>query len=483
MEKAKILQAIDALRALDKFTAINLIKQEFEQTPNGHPRLQSIAKLAENIGEIDLALDAAEAFADGTKTDVSKQLFYMGQLATYGRTDRAIAHLKSLDPSIQKDLSVLHFQATISSQLGKFDEAEAIYRKILKISPCAPQTWFALAMLVKFDSRNDDIHAILNLLPTVEKLEPDTLSRFLYCIAKLHMDIGEVEEAFQYYHRGAEIKRRELPYDRIYQEDLTKKIIEGFDITSISKLCPSGEKSSRPIFVTGLPRTGSTLIEQILTAHSAISDGGEMGIFKAALLPVGRPDMPSALLYQQRIGIANDPWGQVGKDYLRMLQMWFPEGQHVVDKTLLQSQFMGFILHSLPNAKVIWMRRNPADSALSCFRSYFSSSIPWCWSFSDIGHFFRLEDQLFNHWTSIFPDRILVVPYEDFVSRSNYWIVKIFDHLDLAPEPVEREFYKTSRSVRTASVKQVRQPISEAGIGTSEPYTEMMTEFFEEYRK
>src|SRR5690606_5585061 len=128
----------------------------------------------------------------------------------------------------------------------------------------------------------------------------------------------------------------------------------------------------------------------------------------------------------------------------------------------------GLLLHVLPDARVIWMRRNPEDVALSCFRTFFSSPVPWSWSLEDIARYFLIEDQLFAHWTAQFPERILVVPYEGLVREPGVWIEKILAHSGLPSEPQVHEFHKTRRSVRTASVSQVRQPISTDRIGQSQ---------------
>jgi hypothetical protein len=143
---------------------------------------------------------------------------------------------------------------------------------------------------------------------------------------------------------------------------------------------------------------------------------------------------------------------------------------------------MGLLLHTLPDAKVIWLRRNPEDAALSCFRSYFTSQLAWTWSLADIGRFFRIEDPLHAHWVENFPERILTVPYEELVRDPAEWIPRILDYAGLAMEPQVLDFHRTRRSVRTASVQQVRNPISTARIGAAEAYGWHMGPFREAYR-
>ncbi len=187
------------------------------------------------------------------------------------------------------------------------------------------------------------------------------------------------------------------------------------------------------------------------------------------------------MTYQNRSDSA-DPWGDIARDYQRMIGMRFHDAEGlIVDKTLTQSHMMGLLLHTLPQANVLWLRRNPRDVALSCFRSFFTSAIPWSWSFADIGRFFRIEDRLYEHWADQFPERILTVPYEELVHDPGTWIPRILAHVGLEMEQQVLAFHETKRSVRTASVQQVRAPISTDRIGHAMPYAKFMGAFEEAY--
>ena len=165
-----------------------------------------------------------------------------------------------------------------------------------------------------------------------------------------------------------------------------------------------------------------------------------------------------------------------------MLRMRFPGGGLVVDKTLSQSMVMGLLLHMMPDARVVWMRRQPEDIALSSYRAFFTSSVTWSWSMTDIAHQMRLEDRLYRHWAELFPEQILTVPYEDLVQSPEEWIARIFGHVGLELEPQVFEFHKNRRKVRTASVKQVRSAISTDAIGKSDRFAEQLAPFREAYQ-
>ena len=165
-----------------------------------------------------------------------------------------------------------------------------------------------------------------------------------------------------------------------------------------------------------------------------------------------------------------------------MLEQRFGPKGRIVDKTLNHSRFLGFILQSLPSAKVIWLRRDPEDTAISCFRSFFGTgTVPWCWSLADIGWHFRQEDALHAHWTSIYPDRILTVPYEELARDPQPWITRILAHVGLDPESATFTPHLQKRAVQTVSVAQVREPITASSVGAADKYRAHLQPFRDAY--
>lgn len=481
--QSRILDAVAALQAFDRRRAVSLLKAELTDGPAVGDRWKSVALLAGRIGEIDIALESARRYSRTPPPALDRSLHYWGELAHYGRTKEAVRELGLLPDEARKNPSILHFLGTLAEQDGDFDRAEHCFREALAVSPHAPQTWFALAMIKTFAAGDPDLAEMERLRPRIERgAEPVLKARFLYGLAKAWHDCGDHGRAFGLYAQGAALRRAEQKWDPAALERHADDLIRDFTPPNMRQLQPSG--NDRPaLFVNGLPRSGTTLVEQILVSHSEVAEGGEINLLRAALIPTGDHSLRRALAYQQRAAGEADPWGSLAADYFQMLEARFRTPGLVVDKTLGQSHFMGLLLHMLPGARVIWMRREPEDVALSCFRSFFSSPIPWSWSLADIGRFFSVEDRLFEHWTALFPDRILTVPYESLVRAPEEWIPRILAHAGLPDEPQVRDFHATRRSVRTASVRQVRAPISAAPIGQSAAYAEFLAPFREAYRR
>jgi cytochrome c-type biogenesis protein CcmH/NrfG len=476
--RSRVLDAIDALRVFDRERAVRLLEEELRQGPPSGDRWKSVGRLAAQIGETDIAIEAARRFAQTSPATLERLLHYWGELAGYDRSEEAREEVGKLPAEWRGHEAVLHLLGTIAGQEGDFAEAERFYRGALARSPHLPQTWFALAMIKSFAPGDPDLAAMERLLPEIERGAPPSLqARFLYGLAKARHDCADYDRAFALYSRGAALRRLEEKWDPAALSRYADALIRDFTPDSLQRLAPSGS-TRKALFVNGLPRSGTTLVEQILVSHSQVAEGGEVNLLRAALIPTGDYSFAGAARYEQRATAqGTGPWGALAESYFRLLRMRFRTDGLVVDKTLSQSHYMGLLLHMLPEARVIWMRRDPEDVALSCFRNFFTGSIPWCWSLEDIGRFFAIEDRLFAHWSRQFPGRILVVPYEELVRAPDEWIPRILHHAGLPDEPQVREFHATRRNVRTASVQQVRAPISTTRIGQAEAYAAHLEPF------
>lgn len=478
--QSRILEAVDALNACDRERAAALLQEELRLGAPSGERWRSVSRLAGQIGEINIAIEAARRYADTPPTSLDRRLQFWSELAQYGRTEDARKDLRGLPANLRRQPYVLHFLGTLAGQEGDFDEAERLYREALTQAPYLPQTWFALAMIKTFAPGDPDLAAMERAGAAMDRAEPSIRARFLYGLAKAWHDCGEFDRAFALYSEGAALRRQEEKWDPAALERFVDGLIRDFTPERMTQLTPS--EDGRPaLFVNGLPRSGTTLVEQILVSHSAVADGGELNLLRAALIPTGDRSFDGAFGYQQRMAGQPDPWGKLAASYFRMLEMRFSTSALVVDKTLGHSHFMGLLMHMLPGARVVWMRRDPEDTALSCFRTYFTSSVPWSWSLEDIGHFFRLEDRLHAHWSMVFPERVLSIDYQQLAADPGKWIPRIAEHCGLELEPAMRESHRTKRGVLTASVQQVRSPITTARIGLSAGYSAHLGTFRKTY--
>ncbi|MBW0144506.1 sulfotransferase [Sphingomicrobium sp. B8] len=193
-----------------------------------------------------------------------------------------------------------------------------------------------------------------------------------------------------------------------------------------------------------------------------IDGSDEVDAFTRCLLDLPTPDHAGAMAYQSA-RVSADPWGDVARTYHRLLNEHFGSANSMlVDKTLLQSHLTG-LLHAMPDAKIVWMRRTPEDVAWSCFKTLFVPSTPWSWQLEDIAHFMKLEDQMFRHWTTLFPDRIYSMHYEQLVRDPDNSITLVLKWLGLDDEEAVHHPEQARRYVKTASLVQVQQKIEARG--------------------
>ncbi|RYY28244.1 MAG: sulfotransferase family protein [Sphingomonadales bacterium] len=482
--KSLTLQAIDALQAGDRRQAAHLLETELRRGAASGESWRSVARLAAHIGEIELSLAASQRVARTAPLSPERLLYYWGELATYGRTQIALDEIDRLPAGPRNHPGIMHFLGTIAGQRGDFVQAEDYYRRALKAVPMMPQTWFALAMIKTFTPGDADLAAMEKHRAAFTRgADGELAARFLYGLAKAYYDCGDYDRAFANYDEGAALRRRVEQFDPAELTAQVDQIIATFTPEALAKLKPSGARESRALIVNGLPRSGTTLVEQILVSHSRVAEGGEVNAMQPALIPTEDYTLAGAHRFEDKVLGSEDPWGALAHDYHRTLGMWFGDEGLIVDKTLSQSRLMGLLLHTLPTAPIIWMRRDPEDTALSAFRSFFTAGIPWSWSFADIGHVFREEDRLFAHWTEHFGERILPVRYEDLVREPAQWIPTILARCGLPDEPQVHQPHTAKRDVRTASVQQVRAPIAIDRIGSAAAIAPYMDAFRATYFK
>jgi len=443
-----------------------------------------VSRLAVTLGETAIALDAAERHLAAEPGNPAVRLAYGELLAQQGRSiaarDQGIAMVRDHP----RNPAAWHFLGTCRSQLGEIDASIADLRKAISLQTTpAPMAWSwqAIAEAKKFKAGDPQIDRMLALLKKLPEA-PDTQearSVLLSALGKAHDDLGQVDKAFGYYAQAAAIMKRLRHYVAADTEGFVDQVVEGWTTEFAQGLPPSGLESGRPIFVLGLPRSGTTLIEQILVSHPDVVDGAEMSQFGTASMPIQGFTPSVVKAFAERTG--SEGFAAIGRAYLRMLDQRFGTEGRIVDKTLNHSRFLGLIHHVLPNARFIWLSRAPGGVAWSCFRTRFGRGVDWTWSQDDMGRYFQTEDALREHWTGVMGDAILTVPYEAVVADIEPWIARILDHVGLPFHEGLSQFHKTERAVTTASFAQVRQPLYTTSVEAWRRYETHLQPFFDAY--
>src|SRR5215469_7964066 len=359
-------------------------------------------------------------------------------------------------------LSIAHSLKT----LGATEAAIAEYRTATSTRPAYGEAYWSLANLKTYRFSDEEIARM-----RAAEAAPGTsaVDRYHLCFAlgKALEDRGEYEESFEYYRRGNEVKRTSSGYRAETLEAGARLQREVCTRALFTRHAGSGAPAPDPIFIVGLPRSGSTLIEQILASHSAVEGTQELSNLPRMVNGLqgreGPGDQPAYPQILARMSAAD--LRRLGEQYLRDTRAFRTTGRpRFIDKMPNNFRHIGLIHLMLPNATIIDARREPLACCFSNFKQLFAQGQTFTYGLEDIARYYRTYLQLMRHWDDVLPGRVLRVHYEDVVDDLQGSVRRLLDHCGLAREPACLAFHQTARSVRTASSEQVRQPIYRDGL-------------------
>ena len=365
----------------------------------------------------------------------------------------------------------------VASNMGLMTVARQELRLAVRANPRLGRAWLRLAMIT--DRNSGDIHeALVRAGPAMRAASRHEQIRYQYALSKTSDDHSQRSEAFAALLEAKNLEDSQNRYDAVADASEANAALDGAspgDIASIGEQTRDNLRS--PIIVTGLPRSGTTLVEHILASHSHVAGGDELGFFHRVATRIGGASVSHLKRHLAGGGTA----GALVNYYIGLVDQRFDPSGRVVDKTLEASRYLGLAASLMPHAPIIWMRRDPLDCAWSTFRTYFGSRLAWTRDLVAIAMHFRLEDMLFTRWQGILGSRMLAVNYENLVSAPGQVIPRLLDHCGLAMEDAVLRPEQNRRPVTTMSVAQVRRPIGRDSIGCAGPYAEMLDPFVKAY--
>ena len=344
--------------------------------------------------------------------------------------------------------------------VGRQEEAVQAYRECIRIRPDNGESYWSLANLKTYQLAQDDIREMQAALERTDQLAEQSAVNFLFALAKAHEDQGDFDAAWGYYARGNAKQRQLEYYDPVQTEVTNDEIMEVFDQPFLERNTGLGHADEAPIFVVGLPRSGSTLIEQILASHSWVEGTSELAYLGRVATSLNR-NRADGVNYPHAVReLRPQHLKALGQDYLRQAQLHRQTDRpHFIDKMPNNFPSIGFLHLILPNAKIIDVRRYPLDSTLSCYRQLFAKGQTFVYDLTDIGEYFLEYQRMMDYWHKVLPDRVLTVQYEDLVTDFDNQVRRLLNYCGLPWQDACVNFHETDRPVRTASSEQVRQPI------------------------
>jgi len=382
-----------------------------------------------------------------------------------GQFERAVelyrAILKETPAAAELHLSVAHALKT----LGKQSEAIGSYHRAIECRSSYGDAYWSLANLKTYRFPEEEIER-MRLQEAAPGVPREDRYHLCFALGKALEDRAEYAEAFGYYERGNALKKAEVRF-RI-EPFIRNAHLQSAHCTRefFAARRGYGCDSSEPIFIVGLPRSGSTLLEQILASHSRVEGTTELAdILRFVSDLQGRdPDIDNPPYPAILAELKPEVLRQFGEKYLADTRIYRTGKPRFIDKMPNNFRHIGLIHLILPNAKIIDARREPMACCFSNFKQLFASGQEFTYSIEDIARYYRMYEAQMEHWNAVLPGKILKVQHEDVVEDLEGSVRRLLDYCGLEFEPACLEFYKTERSVRTASSEQVRQPIFKEGL-------------------
>lgn len=419
------------------------------QPLDARTRLDELA--AEQRPSADLAHDIAQ--------------LYM-QLDLAAEAEPHFARASTLEPG---NTGYQYNHATALIALGRLDQAERVFDTVIAREPRDHDAWYNRSTLRRQTRDHNHVEAIEGQLrrPAVP---PPAAVALGYALAKEREDLGDYAGAFDALKKAADTRRSMLAYRVEDDADTMRDIATHFSASFLHHKHP-GCDDARPLFVVGLPRSGTTLVERILASHSRIGSRGESSDLAMALTRrAGRCANRSELLQRS----TELDFRALGEDYLAGIAGY--AGERVVDKTPANFLYLGLIAKALPHARIIHVRRDPLDVCHAMYKTLFRMAYPFSYDLHDLAHYWLAFDQLMAHWRRTLPaQQLLEVDYENLVADPESTARRLVEHAGLAWEPGCLEFHANPQPSLTASAAQVRQPIYTSSVAAWRHYEKQLS--------
>jgi tetratricopeptide (TPR) repeat protein len=434
--------------------------------------------------------DAAEAFLRALKLqpDNPETAYNLGLTHhRMGDLDRAVFYYRKALALRPEYVGASANLATILKEQGSLKEAIAQFQQTLKLQPGFALGYYNLSEFVGeglYDFTPEELDSIRKLLASSRSSSDKILCSF--ALAKALNKQGLYDEAFHYYKKGNDLKKRFLEernvaFDAAKHEAMVDRIITTYDEAYFQRVQGWGVDTDLPVFIIGMPRSGSTLVEQILASHPQVFGAGELGAIPRLITNLAAD--AHAALYVAPVLPDQAAAGELAAAYLKRLTALAKGAARLTIKTLENFLHLGVIATIFPRARIIHCQRDPLDVCLSCYFQHFNDELVFTWALEDIGAYFRLYQKLMSHWARVLPLPIHEVRYEELVQRQEAVSRNMVAFCGLDWDERCLAFFDLRRVVRTASSVQVRKPMSSRALGRWQNYRDHLGPLFRELEK
>jgi tetratricopeptide (TPR) repeat protein len=456
----------EALASYDR--ALTLRPDSAEVLCNRGVTLHELKRFEEAVVSYDRALTVRPDFADA--------IFSRGEaLKELKRFDEAVASYNEALALEPNHPDAFNNMGNLLKELGQLQQAQEAYLKAIRCDSDNVSAYYNLADSKHFTSGDPHLAAMEALAAKTERLSKTDRMQLDFALGKAYADLKDYHRSFQHLLEGNAAKRAMVSYDEKSVFAWFERIEAVFTPQLIKAKSGGGDPSPTPIIILGMPRSGTTLVEQIIASHPMVHGAGELGILNDIILAVHGPHS-STISFPELVRLLDTSVSQqIGARYVAAVRELGPTSKRVTDKTISNFFFVGLIHLALPNAKIIHVVRDPVDTCVSCFTKLFVGEHNYTYNLGELGRYYKRYERLMTHWRRILPpDRILDVRYEEVVADLEGQARRVISHSGLPWDERCVSFHTTTRPVGTASAVQVRQPIYKSAVGRWRVYGEYL---------
>jgi tetratricopeptide (TPR) repeat protein len=504
----------NALQALGRYEeAANEYQRALAIRPNYLEARSNLASALTALERYDDAISQCEEVLAVRPQFTAAHVNYGLVLEALGRDAAAAQHYRQAVVSDPTSVVALYRLGHIMQRLGHNEEAARRFEEVLRINPHhvealndlgeALRTLGELGEAVKSFEKSialnpNDVNLYLNLAyskntlthddPYLVSLEwlardpaalmPEQQAIIHFALGKMYADLKDYERSFEHLQHANTLHRNEVDYDERATFDFWNRLSAVFSADLLRAKRGIGNPSYVPIFIVGLPRSGTTLVEQILASHPKVFGGGEMGLLGPIATNIKDPG--GAEFPESVASVPDARWREFGAGYLRAARAMAPNAERIIDKSADNFKYLGLIALALPNARLVHVLRDSRDVAVSCYSILFAPGHEYSYDLAELGRYIAAYHKFMKHWRQVLPPGMMIeVKYETLVRNVEQEARRITSHCGLAWDDRCLEFHKTRRPVRTASAAQVRQPIYQSSIGRWKSYDGHLSTLFE----
>lgn len=458
-----------------------LLRQALGIAPDYHGAWLTLGNL---LMERHKLMEAIEVFGKATDIEPKNAESWAGLGSAYARAmyaEKAVDALKrsiQLNPNVPRVHSALGYELkTLGDQEGALRE----FRTAIKARPEFGEVYWTMANLKIFNFDDDEVDAMLEQIENSELTDNQDI-HFRFALGKAMEDKGAHDRAWHFYHTGNERQRMTVDHEPVELELRHEDVRSVFTREFLTEKSGVGAEAPDPIFIVGLPRSGSTLVEQILASHSQVEGTSELPELGRIAEAIGRY-RTDGVAYPFAVKELRDrDLRAYGREYMEA------SGRHrstrkpfFTDKLPNNFPLIGFANLILPNAKFINARRHPMDSCLGAYKQLFGRGQHFTYDMLDLAHYYRQYDTMMKFWHETLPGKILDVHYEETVTNLEEQVHRILEHCDLPYDENCLRFYETDRAINTASSEQVRQPIYTSALGKWRKYEQHLNLWIDQF--